>query len=223
LVRTIATPSGGLSAEVIDLGRGTPDEFNAHATEIAGRIVLVRHELMFAAGTIHRRLKYEMAHKAGALGFLIAGPVHGSLVSGSSGRESAEGIPAAGIAPEAAVRLRRTAAGWPRVTLEIATKELPTSTETLLFEIPGERDEWVVLSAHVDGHDLAESAMDNATGLASVLAVTRALAPQVANFRRGLRVMFFSVEEWALTGSAQYVEQLGAAERGKIALNVNLD
>ena len=65
--------------------------------------------------------------------------------------------------------------------------------------------------------------MDNGTGLASVLAVTRALAPQVAGFRRGLRVMFFSVEEWALTGSAQYVEALGAAERGKIALNVNLD
>ena len=35
--------------------------------------------------------------------------------------------------------------------------------------------------------------------------------------------MFFSVEEWALTGSAQYVEALGTAERAKIALNVNLD
>src|SRR5271163_2316159 len=42
-------------------------------------------------------------------------------------------------------------------------------------------------------------------------------------YRRGSRVMFFSVEEWALTGSAQYVEALGAAERDKIALNVNLD
>jgi Zn-dependent M28 family amino/carboxypeptidase len=65
--------------------------------------------------------------------------------------------------------------------------------------------------------------MDNGTGLASVLAVTRALAPKVASFRRGLRVMFFSVEEWALTGSAQYVKALSEAERKKIALNVNLD
>jgi aminopeptidase YwaD len=45
----------------------------------------------------------------------------------------------------------------------------------------------------------------------------------VASFRRGLRVMFFSVEEWALTGSAQYVQALSEAERAKIALNVNLD
>ncbi len=71
LVRTIATP--GLTAEVIDLGRGTPDEFEAHKAEIAGRIVLVRHELMFAAGTIHRRRKYDMARANGAVGFLIGG------------------------------------------------------------------------------------------------------------------------------------------------------
>ena len=59
LVRSIATPPGGLTAEVVDLGRGTPEEFAAHAADIKGRIVLVRHELMFAAGTIHRRRKYD--------------------------------------------------------------------------------------------------------------------------------------------------------------------
>ena len=223
LVRTVATSSGGLSAEVIDLGRGTPDEFKAHAAEIAGRIVLVRHELMFAAGTIHRRLKYEMALKAGAVGFLIAGPVSGSLVSGSSGRDGIEGIPAAGISPDLAARLRRTAAGWPRVTLEIATNEMLALTETLLFDIPGQTDEWIVLSAHVDGHDLAESAMDNATGLAAALSAVRAICSDTAPRMRGLRLAFFSVEEWALTGSAQYVNGLSESERAKIVLNVNLD
>jgi Zn-dependent M28 family amino/carboxypeptidase len=65
--------------------------------------------------------------------------------------------------------------------------------------------------------------MDNGSGLASVLAVTRALSGEVARWRRGLRVMFFSVEEWALTGSAQYVQSLSGPEAAKIALNVNLD
>lgn len=223
LVRTIATPRDGLTAEVIDLGRGTPEEFEAHAADIAGRIALVRHELMFAAGTIHRRRKYDMARANGALGFLIAGPLAGEVVAGSSGRMTGEGIPALGIAPETAKRLGRTAAGWPTATMTIETEESPAETETLVYDYPGQSDEWVVLSAHVDGHDLAESAMDNGTGLAAVLAVTRALAPEVVGFRRGLRVMFFSVEEWALTGSAQYVQALSEAERGKIALNVNLD
>ena len=57
LVRSIATPSGELMAEVVELGRGRPEEFAAQRAEIAGRFVLVRHELMFAAGTIHRRRK----------------------------------------------------------------------------------------------------------------------------------------------------------------------
>jgi len=223
LVRTIATPPQGLTAEVIDLGRGTPEEFEAHSSEIRGRIVLVRHELLFAAGTIHRRRKYDAARAHGAVGFLIAGPLAGHVVAGSSGRQAGEGIPALGTAPEIAARLGRRAAGFPTVTLTIETEEAPAETETLLYDYPGQTNEWVVLSAHVDGHDLAESAMDNGTGLASVLAVTRTLAPHAAGFRRGLRVMFFSVEEWALTGSAQYVEALGPEERRRIALNVNLD
>jgi aminopeptidase YwaD len=223
LVRTISTPPEGLRAEVIDLGRGTIEEFKAHEGEIKRRIVLVRHELMFAAGTIHRRRKYDMARAMGAVGFLIAGPLPGSPVAGSSGRELADGIPAVGVSPETAARLRRRASGWPTVTLTIATEETPTSTETLLFDIPGATEEWVVLSAHIDGHDLAESAMDNATGVVAALAVARALAPLAAKFRRGLRVAFFSAEEWALTGSAQYVRSLSPIERATVALNVNLD
>jgi hypothetical protein len=223
LVRSIATDPQGVTAEVIDLGRGTPEEFAAHHDEIAGRIALVRHELMFAAGTIHRRRKYDMARDAGAAGFLIAGPLSGSTVAGSSGREGSDGIPAAGISPETAARLARRALGRPKATLIIETDEGDAETETLLFDMPGQTDEWIVLSAHVDGHDLAESAMDNATGVAVALAIARTLSPEVRKWRRGIRVAFFSVEEWALTGSAQYVSGLSETEKAAIALNVNLD
>ena len=107
--------------------------------------------------------------------------------------------------------------------MTIETEEQPAETRTLLFDLPGQTDEWIVLSAHVDGHDGGESAMDNASGLAAVLAAARALGPHVRTFRRGVRLAFFSVEEWALTGSAQYVKSLGEDERRRIALNVNLD
>jgi len=223
LVRSVATPATGLTAEVVDLGRGTPEEFEAHREDLPGRIALVRHELMFAAGTIHRRRKVMMAREAGAVGFLIAGPLPGACVAGSSGHDGADRIPAAGISPETAARLARTSVGWPRATLTIATEEAPAETETLLFDVPGSTDEWVVLSAHLDGHDLAESAIDNATGVAAALAVTRGIAGHVAPLRRGLRLAFFSVEEWALIGSAQYVAGLTPRERDAIALNVNLD
>lgn len=223
LVRTIATPPGGLTAEVVDLGRGTPEEFEAHAADIRGRIVLVRHELMFSAGTIHRRRKYEMARAAGAVGFLIASPLPSALVSGSSGRDGDDGIPALGITPETAGLLRRTVNGWPRVEIVIETSEAAAETETLVVEVPGQTEEWVVLSAHVDGHDVNESAMDNASGVAAALSALRAVAPKCGSFRRGIRAMFFSVEEWALTGSAVYVASLSDEEKLRIALNVNLD
>src|SRR5580704_4312331 len=224
LVRSVATPSGGLTAEVVDLGRGTPEEFAAHRAEIAGRFVLVRHELMFAAGTIHRRRKYDMAREADAVGFLIAGPLPGGLVAGSTGREEGgAGIPAAGIAPETAARLARTASGWARVTLLLDTEEKDAETRTLLFDMPGREEGWVVLSAHVDGHDLSESAIDNASGVAAALAVVRALAPLVADWRVGLRLAFFSVEEWGLMGSARDVAQLSECARSNVALNIDLD
>jgi Zn-dependent M28 family amino/carboxypeptidase len=178
---------------------------------------------MFVAGTIHRRRKHMAALEAGAVGFLIAGPLAGRLVAGSSGRQDGAGIPAAGITPEAAAALRRTARGWPTATLTIETEEQPAATLTLLFDLPGQTDECIVLSAHIDGHDGGESAMDNASGLAAALSVARVLAPRVRSFRRGVRLAFFSVEEWALTGSAQYVQNLEESERRRIALNVNLD
>jgi len=224
LLRTVATPpKGGLRAQVIDLGRGTMEEFAAHRCEIAGRIVMVRHELMFNAGTIHRRLKYNAAVDAGAIGFLIAGPVEDSSVAGSSGRGEEPGIPAAGIDPATARALARTSKGWPEVELRIETRDHDAVAQNLIFDIPGTSDDWVVLSAHIDGHALAESALDNATGLAVALEVTRRLAPSVAKARRGLRLAFFNVEEWALTGSLAHLRAMSAAQRGTIALNVNLD
>lgn len=109
------------------------------------------------------------------------------------------------------------------MTLRLDAVESPSETRTLLFDMPGQTDEWVVLSAHVDGHDINESAIDNASGVTSALSVARALAPMVGQWRRGIKLAFFSVEEWGLTGSSRFVASLSEADRRKIALNVNLD
>jgi hypothetical protein len=220
LLRTAPTSGGPLDAEIVDLGRGTIEAFEHAGEVLRGRIALARHEYMFGAGTIHRRRKYLAAVERGAAGFLIANTIPGlGPVAGSSGRGAEPGIPSLGIGAEAAARL--AAAG--RARIEIATEERPAQVDNLHFEIPGRGPEWIVLSAHLDGHALGESAMDNATGLAVALAVARALAPAIARCRRGLRVSLFSVEEWALTGSEIHVARIGEAERRRIRLDVNLD
>lgn len=224
LVRSPATPPGGLEAEVVDLGRGTLEDFQANERDIPGRVALVRHEYMFATGHVHRRRKYLWARERGAAGFLIAGPLPGQvLVTGSSGDGGPDDIPAAGIARESAAELARVGGKHARARLEIRTRRAPTHAENLLAEIPGRGPEWVLLSAHIDGHDLAQSAMDNASGLAVALEVTRALAPVVPSLQRGLRVGFFTLEEWGLAGSRIYADALSEAECDRIAVNVNLD
>jgi Iap family predicted aminopeptidase len=212
------SPPASLDLEVVDLGRGTEEQFRARAAEIRGRAVLVRHEYMFAAGHIHRRRKYLWAKEAGAAAFLIAGPLPGqALVTGSSGTGGPDDIPAAGIALETAARIGGS------IRLELVTEKRKSVARNLLLDLPGRTEEWVVLSAHIDGHDLAQSALDNGSGLAVALEVARHVAPHAAKLRRGLRVAFFTIEEWALAGSKRYVDELPEGERDRIALDVNLD
>ena len=222
LVRSPVTPPDGLKADLIDLGRGTETDFAAHAAEIPGNIVMVRHEYMFTAGTVHRRRKYQWALDRGAAGFLIACHLPGDLlVTGSSGATPERGIPAAGISAATAAAL--ASGGRARLTLRLAATQGPRRTQNLFLDLPGRTREWIVLSAHIDGHHLAESAMDNATGLAAALAVAGAMAPHVETFQRGLRIAFFNIEEWALSGSTHYVDGLSVADRAAIPLNINLD
>ena len=224
LLGSAPTPAQGITTEVVDLGRGTAEDFERHASAIASRLVLVRHEFPFSTTHVHRRRKYGWAMERGAAGFIIANPWPGSgPVSGSSGRGGQAGIPAVATDFESAARLAAQGSRRARARLALAGDDYAADTNVIVLDLPGQSDAWVALSAHVDGHDLAESALDNATGVAVALALVRALAPQVARCRRGLKVCFFSAEEWALAGSRQYLDRMSARERDAIALNINLD
>lgn len=221
LVRSPSTQPGGIECEVVDLGRGTLADFEARKSEIPGRFVLVRHEFMFAAGHIHRRVKYQWAKERGASGFMIASHLPGDLVvTGSSGGDE---IPAVGIARESAEALVASSDHYPRIHLHLRTRTESALAKNLIAEIPGRTDQWVVLCAHYDGHDLAQSAIDNASGVAAALTIAEQIAPIVCSLRRGLRVIFFTIEEWGLMGSRAYVDALSEKERRQIVLVINLD
>jgi len=224
LLGSASTAPQGISAEIVDLGRGTPEEFEHNTRDISGRFALVRHEYPFSATHLHRRRKYGWAMARGAAGFIIANPLPGAgPVSGSSGRGAHAGIPAVATDFESAARLAANGPRRARAHLKLAGEDYAAETGAAILDLPGQTGAWVALSAHLDGHDLAESAMDNATGVAVALAVARAFAPLTANCRRGLKVCLFSAEEWALAGSRQYLDCMNTNERDAIALNINLD
>ncbi len=220
LLQSPATPAGGLTAEVLDLGPGREADFARRSGALRGRIALVRHEFMFAADHVHRARKYGWAAAGGAAGFLIAltGDLPGPA-GGGAGFDDAPPLPSAGICSDAAAAIASAEGARARLSLDVRSG--PAETETLLLEFPGEKPEWVVLSAHLDGHDLAESAIDNASGVAAALAAAEAACG--GGLRRGLRLCLFSIEEWGLLGSEAYVAGLNDRERREIVLNVNLD
>ena len=220
LLGTQSTPQSGIEADVVDLGRGAEEDFARQAERIAGRFVLVRHEYPFAPGHVHRRRKLGWAMERGAAGFIIAHPqAGGGPVSGSSGRGAGAGIPAVGTDFASAERLRTAG----RAVLCVEGEDYRAQTRVLQLEIPGRSAQWVVLSAHVDGHDIGESAMDNASGVAVALAVALRCAEATARPLHGLRACIFSAEEWALAGSRHYVDGMSAEERAAHVVNVNLD
>jgi hypothetical protein len=218
------TAADGVSAEVLDLGRGAREDFERNAREIAGRFVLVRHEYMFTAAHVHRRTKYGWALEHGAAGYLIANPFPGAgPVCGSSGRGGMRGIPAVATDFESAQRLSAAGPRRARARIKLRAEDYPGQAGISVLDLPGRTPSWVALTAHLDGHDISECAMDNASGAAVVLALSRALAPVVGGCRRGLKVILFNAEEWALAGSRDYLDRMPQFERDAIAANINLD
>ena len=208
-------PCEDLTLDVRDLGRGAPQP-----GRLDGLAAMARHEYPFATHTLHRRVKLAAATEAGAAAFLIVQPEPGiGPVSGSSGRNGGAGIPALGISAEAAEALR--GGGQARITIE--ARDHPAETPNLILEIPGRGPGLVALTAHLDGHPLGESALDNATGVAAALCLGRALAPEVAGLQHGLLLCVFGAEEWALAGSRAWLAGLDPERRGRIVLNLNLD
>ena len=88
-----------------------------------------------------------------------------------------------------------------KIALSVDSRSSDQAAESLVLDLPGRRDEWVVVSAHIDGHSIAESAIDNASGVVVALSVAAALAPIAATLERGVRICLFNIEEWGLLAS----------------------
>jgi aminopeptidase YwaD len=221
----LSPEANSLELEILDIGRGAQEDFQLRESQIQGKAVLVRHEYPFSLYSIHRSRKYTWAKEAGAAAFLIANSIPGvGVITGSSGSSRPTDIPSMGVSHEAGETIaRKCRRGETRVRIDISVEKQDIRGENIILDIPGQTNQYVVLCAHIDGHHLSESAMDNASGVAVALEVVRQLAAILPSLRTGLRVIFFTFEEWGLYGSKLYVDSLTAEEREKIRIVINLD
>ena len=110
--------------------------------------------------------------------------------------------------------------GVKRVKLMVKQTESVGHSHNVVATIPGEIDEYIVLSAHYDTTSLSHGAYDNMSGCVGLLGVMEKL--KSAKLHYGLKFVFCGSEERGLLGSKAYVRD-HEGELEKFALNVNLD
>jgi Zn-dependent M28 family amino/carboxypeptidase len=120
------------------------------------------------------------------------------------------------------------------ISMDVEVKR--TSSANVLGLIPGSdpelRDEAVIYTAHHDhlgigtpneeGDAIYNGAMDNASGIAQVLAIVKAIKALPEAPRRSILVALVGAEEQGLLGSKYYAEN-PTFPPGKIAANLNYD
>ena len=213
------TPPGTVSGPIVDVGHGTPEEYDE--VDVEGALVVA------SGGTpdsydrwLHRREKYETAAERGAVGFLFRSRMPGCLPpTGGIGGDSPPGeIPGVGVSRELADRLTRSQTDEAELVVECETKRQPSGNVSA--RLGPDTDEKILLTAHHDAHDIAEGANDNGCGCALVAEVARLLKTVEDDLDTAVRATTFGAEEIGLLGSTHAAEQM-AHEDIKAVFNLD--
>ena len=127
-------------------------------------------------------------------------------------------LPCVNINAKDAIRLVRDDVTTARIVLE--QEEYTGHSRNVVAELPGESDQWIVLTAHYDSTSLSQGAYDNMSGSIGLLGIAEYFTSH--SHRRGLRFVWCGSEERGLLGSKAYVAA-HAEELDSISLNINLD
>ena len=127
-------------------------------------------------------------------------------------------LPGVNINAKDAVRLVENETKMVRIVLE--QDEWEGESRNVVLEIPGEVDEWIVLTAHYDSTSLSTGAYDNMSGSIGILAMAEHF--MTAKHKRGIRMILCGSEERGLLGAKAWVRDYPELAE-KCVLNVNLD
>jgi carboxypeptidase Q len=211
-----ATPEGGVTANIVDVGFGDQAGFAKAGTAADGAIVLVHSNFLvtwdelvgeydIVPPIIDRALKSGakavlwMSSRPNLLLYRHTVSVDGQL----------EKIPQAVVAREDAERIARFLAGGQQIRAHFDMPNHvsgPVSAENVVAEIRGREtpEDFVVLGAHLDSWDLGTGALDNGCNSALVIDAARTIHASGTIPRRSIRFVLFTGEEQGLLGSAAY-------------------
>ncbi|MCA1586169.1 MAG: M20/M25/M40 family metallo-hydrolase [Acidobacteria bacterium] len=208
---SVATPAGGLEAEVMVVRDF--QELTARAHEAKGKIVLFNVPYTTYGQTVAYRAggaKAAAPHGAVAVLVRAVGPMGlRTPHTGGMQYEGATPIPAAAIAAEDANRLQRLVARGQRVRVRLEMQAhfaADVETANVIGEIGGrERPEEVVLvGGHFDSWDVGTGASDDGVGCIVTWEALRLMKTLGLKPRRTVRLVLFTNEENGLRGGTAY-------------------
>ena len=216
---TVATPPGGLEAEVLPVA--SFDDLRTKQAAARGRIVLFDVPYTTYSETVtYRTGGARTAAQYGAVGVLVrsVGPlglrtVHTGSVTYTPGQAA---IPAAAIAGGDANRIVRLTNRGRRVRMRLVTSgryEADAESANVVGEIVGrERPEEIVLvGGHLDSWDVGTGASDDGAGCIVTWEAARLMKRLGIRPRRTVRVVLFTNEENGLRGANAYAERYASA------------
>jgi carboxypeptidase Q len=214
------TPAGGIEADLVHVGNGTPADFERVGKRAHGAILLVDSTVIETWDDLENEYDRAMPIKqravdAGARAVLWTSARERRLLYRHTDTVDGElsPLPMATVAREDAMRLARLAdhsATPARVRLTMPNVVGgPAEERNVIGEIRGREhpEQVVVLGAHLDSWDLGTGATDNGCNAALVIAVARAIQASGLRPRSTIRFVLFSGEEIGFLGSRAYVVQ----------------
>jgi Zn-dependent M28 family amino/carboxypeptidase len=201
------SPDGTTAGELVDLGYGLPEDFQR--ADIEGKVVMAASNVPdYYDRFIHRREKYYYAVQGGAAAFVFRNHVEGCLPpTGSVGtsEDPIGDIPAVGVSKEVGARLSRRWEGQ-QVEVAVDADAHEATSQNVHAELGPDTDEEVLVTSHIDAHDIAEGAMDNGAGTAMVVEMAKALAAREDELDTKVHFVAYGAEEVGLVGSGYDAE-----------------
>ena len=205
--------SGEVEAELYYL-RNVEDAYSLK--QCKGKIVMI--------DTIIRHWSFQDIFEHGAVGFItFDGNVHfdNNDIDQKELRAvvgAGKKLLAANINVKDAVEIIRSGAKTAKIVIE--QDEYMGESRNVVLDLPGEIDEYIVMTAHYDSVPLANGAYDNMSGAVALLAAAEYFKDHP--HRYGLRFVWCGSEERGLLGAKAYCKD-HADELAKIVLCVNID
>jgi carboxypeptidase Q len=223
---SIATPLGGITAEVVSVASFAELEALG-AANVKGKIVLYNVPWAGYGRTVAYRMNgASRAAKFGAVAALVRSVTPVSLETPHTGMMSySDGlpkIPAAAVAIETATMIDRLlkAGNVVRLDLQMSGETRPDApSANVIGEIPGSEhpEEVVVIGGHIDSWDVGQGAHDDGAGIVTAMQAAAVIKRLGLTPRRTIRVVLFTNEENGGAGGIAYRAWVGDKVKQHVA------